>query len=357
MFNQQSIYDYDLVDPKSIYNSDFYVISRSSNSGKGLLLHAWNTTEIKANYYNKIVFEYSDILPYANMNDVAIFHITSLIRKERVQAFKDTEHRQYKDVTTGLCVIDIDDQALNPESDLYDPKLANSSNRYELSNKLLHMIECENGEIEQYYEVTVSTKGYHIVLQFTEEIMPLLNCKKLKLTDYFCKKYGITDQERKRADIDLLLMHQLKKAGQPLKPTTQHCKESVFYMRVPESMLERKEKEKDTEFNIFAKFQRPVQHNFKHMTDPNYIKYDPIQGAFRKYLQNIGITLPAGKEVLIPCIFHHETKPSLSINTDKNVFHCFGCDVKGNLMQFVQLQLGIDRKEALKILKELGCLK
>jgi len=39
------------------------------------------------------------------------------------------------------------------------------------------------------------------------------------------------------------------------------------------------------------------------------------------------------------------------------VFHCFGCDVKGNLMQFVQLQLGIDSKEALKILKELGCLK
>ena len=128
-------------------------------------------------------------------------------------------------------------------------------------------------------------------------------------------------------------------------------------MRVPESMLERKEKEKDTEFNIFAKFQRPVQHNFKYMTDPNYIKYDPIRGAFRKYLQSIGITLPAGKEVLIPCIFHHETKPSLSINTDKNVFHCFGCDVKGNLMQFVQLQLGIDSKEALKILKELGCLK
>lgn len=344
MFNQQSIFD-----------SDFYVISRNSGNGKGLLLHAWNTTEIKANYYNKIVFNYSDILPYANMNDVAIFHITSLIHKERVQSFKDTEHRQYKDVTTGLCVIDIDDQALNPESELYDPTLDHSDHRYELSNKLLRMIECENGEIEQGYEVTVSTKGYHIVLQFTEEIMPLLNCKKLKLTDYFCKKYGITEQERKRADIDLLLMHQLKKVGQPLKPTIQHYKDSVFYMRVPESMLERKEK--NTKIDIFATFERPVQHNFKYMTDPNYIKYDPIQGAFRKYLQSIGITLPAGKEVLIPCIFHHETKPSLSINTDKNVFHCFGCDVKGSLLKFVQLQVWVDRDTAKKILKELGCLK
>ena len=342
-----------MFDQQSIYDSDFYVISRNSGDGKGIRLHAWNTTEIKANYYNKIVFNYSDVLRYANIPDVAIFHITSLIFKERVQAFKDTEHRKFIDVTTGLCVIDIDDQALNPESELYDPALDNSDHRYELSNKLLRMIECENGEIEQGYEVTVSTKGYHIVLQFTEEIMPLLNCKKLKLTDYFCEKYGITEQERKRADIDLLLMHQIKKAGQPLKPTTQHCKESVFYMRVPESMLEKNAKKID----IFSTFERPVQHNFKYMTDPNYIKYDPIQGAFRKYLQSIGITLPAGKEVQIPCIFHHETKPSLSINNEKNVFNCFGCGTSGSLLQFVQLQLGIDRNEAKKILKELGCLK
>ena len=282
--------------------------------------------------------------------------MASLIHPQYKDSFNtEPQSRKLEYLTTNLCVIDIDDQALNPESELYDPMLANSDHRYELSNKLLRMIECENGEIEQGYEVTVSTKGYHIVLQFTEEIMPLLNCKKLKLTDYFCEKYGITEQERKRADIDLLLMHQLKKAGQPLKPTTQHCKESVFYMRVPESMLERKEK--DTKIDIFATFKRPVQHNFKYMTDPNYIKYDPIQGAFRKYLQSIGITLPAGKNVLIPCIFHHETKPSLSINTDKNVFRCFGCDVKGSLLKFVQLQVGVDRDTAKKILKELGCLK
>lgn len=354
MFNQQSIYDYDLVDPKSIYNSDFYVISRSSNSGKGLLLHAWNTTEIKANYYNKIVFEYSDILPYANMNDVAIFHITSLIHKERVQAFKDTEHRQYKDVTTGLCVIDIDDQALNPESDLYDPKLANSSNRYELSNKLLRMIECENGEIEQGYEVTVSTKGYHIVLQFTEEIMPLLNCKKLKLTDYFCKKYGITEQERKRADIDLLLMHQIKKAGQPLKPTIQHYKDSRFYLPIPDQFLER---EKKIEFNLFAGGEPPRPRNFKYVTDPNYRKYEPIQGAFRRYLQSIGIEVPAGKQVLIPCIFHNETKPSLSIDTERNLYHCFGCNAGGSLADFIMQQRGVKFKDAVNILNELGCLK
>ena len=205
MFNQQSIYD-----------SDFYVISRNSGNGKGLLLHAWNTTEIKANYYNKIVFEYSDVLQYANMPDVAIFHITSLIHKERVQAFKDTEHRKFIDVTTGLCVIDIDDQALNSESDLYDPKLDNSDHRYELSNKLLRMIECENAEIEQYYEVTVSTKGYHIVLQFTEEIMPLLNCKKLKLMN--CRMIDC-DLSFEKSEVEATITSSVTSIKNPYKGT------------------------------------------------------------------------------------------------------------------------------------------
>ena len=343
-------------DQQSIYNHDFCVISANSTDGKGIRLHAWNNTEIRANYYNKIVLNYRDVLQYANMPDVAIFHITSLIHKDRVQAFKDTEHRQLTDLTTELCVIDIDDQALNTESELYDPMLANSNHRYELSNKLLHIIECENTELEQYCEITVSTKGYHIVLQFTDEILPLLNCKKLKLTDYICNKYGITAQERQRADIDLLLMHQIKKAGQPLTPTAQHNNGSRLYMTVPISMLERKEKNK--KIDIFATFKRPVQHNFKYMTDPNYIKYDPIQGAFRKYFASMGITLPAaGKQVLIPCIFHNETKPSLSIDTERNLYHCFGCNASGNLAHFVMQQQGVTFKEALNILNELGCLK
>ena len=342
-------------DQQSIYNHDFCVISANSTDGKGIRLHAWNNTEIRANYYNKIVLNYRDVLQYANMPDVAIFHITSLIHKDRVQAFKDTEHRQLTDLTTELCVIDIDDQALNTESELYDPMLANSNHRYELSNKLLHIIECENTELEQYCEITVSTKGYHIVLQFTDEILPLLNCKKLKLTDYICNKYGITAQERQRADIDLLLMHQIKKAGQPLKPTVQHNNGSRLYMTVPISMLERKEKNK--KIDIFATFKRPVQHNFKYMTNPNYIEYNPIQGAFRKYFASMGITLPAGKQVLIPCIFHNETKPSLSIDTERNLYHCFGCNASGNLAHFVMQQQGVTFKEALNILNELGCLK
>ena len=348
-----------MLDQQSIYDSDFYVISRNSGDGKGLLLHAWNTTEIKANYYNKIVFNYSDVLQYANMPDVAIFHITSLILKERVQAFKDTENRTLEDITTQLCVMDIDDQALNPESELYDPALDNSDHRYELSEKIWQAIGYESMEYNDhlnslYSEITKSTKGYHIVLCFDQDTLPLLNCKKLKLTDRACTKHGITEQERKRADIDLLLMHQLKKAGQPLKPTTQHNKDSRFYMPIPYQFLER---EKKIEFNLFAGGEPPRPRNFKYVTDPNYRKYEPIQGAFRKYLQSIGIEVPAGKQVLIPCVFHGETKASLSIDTERNLYHCFGCNAGGSLADFIMQQRGVKFKDAVNILNELGCLK
>jgi DNA primase len=35
------------------------------------------------------------------------------------------------------------------------------------------------------------------------------------------------------------------------------------------------------------------------------------------------------------CPFHNETKPSLKINLDKKIFHCFGCEAKGNILEFV----------------------
>jgi len=350
---------YPLLYSATIYDSDFYVISRNSTTGKGLLLPAWNTTAIKENCNNKIVFEYRDVLQYANMPDVAIFHITSLIYKERVQAFKDTANRTIDDITTQLCVMDIDDQALNPESELYDPMLANSDHRYELSNKILQAIGYESMEYNDnsnsmYSEITKSTKGFHIVLCFGEETLPILNCKKLKLTDRACTKHGITEQERKRADIDLLLMHQIKKAGQPLKLTIQHYKDSRFYLPIPDQFLER---EKKIEFNLFAGGEPPRPRNFKYVTDPNYRKYEPIQGAFRRYLQSIGIEVPAGKQVLIPCVFHGETKASLSIDTERNLYHCFGCNAGGSLADFIMQQRGVKFKDAVNILNELGLLK
>lgn len=52
--------------------------------------------------------------------------------------------------------------------------------------------------------------------------------------------------------------------------------------------------------------------------------------------------LPTGKgyDFKIPCPFHDDNKPSCSVNTKKNVFHCFSCGSKGNTLDFVTLMNG-----------------
>ncbi len=38
----------------------------------------------------------------------------------------------------------------------------------------------------------------------------------------------------------------------------------------------------------------------------------------------------------IPCPFHEEKKASCKINLGRRIFHCFGCDAKGNILEFVR---------------------
>ena len=50
------------------------------------------------------------------------------------------------------------------------------------------------------------------------------------------------------------------------------------------------------------------------------------------------------------CPFHDDKDPSLKINTEKNIFHCFVCEAKGNILEFVMKMDGVDiRPAALKV--------
>lgn len=42
------------------------------------------------------------------------------------------------------------------------------------------------------------------------------------------------------------------------------------------------------------------------------------------------------KNGLAICPFHEDTNPSLSLSDDKNVFYCFGCNAKGDIIEFVR---------------------
>ena len=46
------------------------------------------------------------------------------------------------------------------------------------------------------------------------------------------------------------------------------------------------------------------------------------------------------------CPFHKETRGSFSASTTKNAFQCFGCNRKGNILDFVALKEEVDVREA-----------
>jgi len=43
-----------------------------------------------------------------------------------------------------------------------------------------------------------------------------------------------------------------------------------------------------------------------------------------------------GREFTMPCPFHSETKPSLYLNSESGLWHCFGCDQRGDLFKLAR---------------------
>ena len=42
-----------------------------------------------------------------------------------------------------------------------------------------------------------------------------------------------------------------------------------------------------------------------------------------------------GSNWMACCPFHHEKTPSFSVNKEKQMYHCFGCGVGGNVFTFL----------------------
>ena len=54
----------------------------------------------------------------------------------------------------------------------------------------------------------------------------------------------------------------------------------------------------------------------------------------------------AGRDYVALCPFHTEQTPSFHVTPEKGLFHCFGCEAKGNVIQFVALKEGMGEREA-----------
>lgn len=65
-------------------------------------------------------------------------------------------------------------------------------------------------------------------------------------------------------------------------------------------------------------------------------RYVKQHADFEAVLSHYGIELEGrGKERRALCPFHDDNEPSLSVNIRKGVYNCFGCQEKGNVLEFV----------------------
>ena len=60
----------------------------------------------------------------------------------------------------------------------------------------------------------------------------------------------------------------------------------------------------------------------------------------------------SGRNFFGLCPFHNEKSPSFSVSPDKQIFHCFGCGVGGNIFSFITQIEGINFVEAVQMLAE-----
>lgn len=60
----------------------------------------------------------------------------------------------------------------------------------------------------------------------------------------------------------------------------------------------------------------------------------------------------SGRSFFGLCPFHKEKSPSFSVSPDKQIFHCFGCGVGGNVIHFVSKIENLDFKETIELLAD-----
>jgi DNA primase len=60
----------------------------------------------------------------------------------------------------------------------------------------------------------------------------------------------------------------------------------------------------------------------------------------------------AGQNFKTNCPFHNEKTPSFVVNPSKQIFHCFGCGVGGNVVSFIMKQERCEFPEAIRFLAQ-----
>ena len=82
------------------------------------------------------------------------------------------------------------------------------------------------------------------------------------------------------------------------------------------------------------------------------------EASFALILKRYGIkALRGGAQRMALCPFHADTTPSCSIHLERNVFHCFGCNAKGSVLDFVARMENVSIRDAAARVKEICGLR
>src|SRR5712692_6470703 len=86
--------------------------------------------------------------------------------------------------------------------------------------------------------------------------------------------------------------------------------------------------------------------------------YVKAYASFERVIAGYNLKLLGqGAQRSLLCPFHRERKPSCKIDLERNIWHCFGCEAKGNVLEFVARLEGDEddlRAAALKIAEICG---
>ncbi len=61
-----------------------------------------------------------------------------------------------------------------------------------------------------------------------------------------------------------------------------------------------------------------------------------------------------GNDYVMSCIFHKDKTPSLKITPHKNLYHCFGCDASGSIIDWVMETQSLDFRTAVELIERQG---
>ncbi len=79
------------------------------------------------------------------------------------------------------------------------------------------------------------------------------------------------------------------------------------------------------------------------------------EASLVRLAESAGVKLERrGEDLFGRCPFHEDDTASLSIHPGKNVFHCFGCGAKGNVVDWVMQERKVSFRHAVEILRREG---